>query len=153
LLFGAALAPIRAQPPSPPAGRASAPSVVPADRHDISAALHDIAAPRAAGPARQIKEPGPIRRGRGPRGRRGDTLVEDSPAVPTIPLPSLTFEGINNVNGVLPPDTNGDVGPNHYVQWVNLSFAVWSKGSTGAPPALLYGPVAGSTLWRGFGGP
>ena len=33
-----------------------------------------------------------------------------------IPLPIQNFEGVNNVDGVLPPDTEGDVGPNHYVQ-------------------------------------
>ncbi len=33
------------------------------------------------------------------------------------------------------------------MQWVNLSFAIYSK--TGA---LLYGPAAGNTLWSGFGG-
>lgn len=64
-----------------------------------------------------------------------------------IPAPLQNFDGVNNVNGVLPPDTNGDVGPNHYMQWVNLSFAIYSK--TGA---LLYGPAAGNTLWSGFGG-
>src|SRR4029079_10364707 len=69
------------------------------------------------------------------------------------PQPSQNFEGIANVDAVLPPDTNGDVGPNHYVQWVNLSFAVWSKGDASTPPSLVYGPVPGSTLWRGFGGP
>lgn len=58
------------------------------------------------------------------------------------------FEGVNNVNGVLPPDTVGDIGPNHYVQMVNLSFAVYSRNGT-----KLYGPVAGNTLWQGFGGP
>ncbi len=65
-----------------------------------------------------------------------------------IPTPLQNFDGVNNVNGVLPPDTNGDVGPNHYVQWVNLSFAIYSKSG-----ALLYGPAAGNTLWTGFGGP
>src|SRR5512146_3108591 len=65
-----------------------------------------------------------------------------------IPAPLQNFDGVNNVNGVLPPDTNGDVGPNHYVQWVNLSFAIYSKSGT-----LLYGPAAGNTLWSGFGGP
>ena len=62
--------------------------------------------------------------------------------------PIQNFDGVNNVNGVLPPDTNGDVGPNHYMQWVNLSFAIYSK--TGA---LLYGPANGNTLFSGFGGP
>lgn len=64
-----------------------------------------------------------------------------------MPSATLSFEGVNNVDGVLPPDTNGDVGPNHYVQWVNLSFAIWNKSGT-----LLYGPTAGNTLWSGFGG-
>ena len=58
------------------------------------------------------------------------------------------FEGVNNVNGVLPPDTVGDIGPNHYVQMVNLSFAVYDRSGN-----KLYGPVAGNTLWQGFGGP
>ena len=44
--------------------------------------------------------------------------------------PCRAFDGVSNVNGVLPPDTNGDVGPNHYVQWVNLSFAIYSKSGT-----------------------
>src|ERR1044071_4982083 len=26
---------------------------------------------------------------------------------------------------VAPPDTTGDVGPNHYVQWVNLRYAIY----------------------------
>ena len=47
---------------------------------------------------------------------------------------------------MLPPDPNGDVGPNHYVQWVNTSFAIYDKSGT-----LLYGPAAGNTLWAGFG--
>ena len=58
------------------------------------------------------------------------------------------FEGVNNVNGVLPPDTNGDVGPTHYVQTVNISFAIWNK-TTGSK---LYGPANIKTLWSGFGG-
>ena len=60
---------------------------------------------------------------------------------------TMNLNGVSNISGVLPPDTNGDVGPNHYMQWVNLSFAIYSK--TGA---LLYGPAAGNTLWAGFGG-
>ncbi|MEA3477079.1 MAG: hypothetical protein U9R60_02780, partial [Bacteroidota bacterium] len=55
------------------------------------------------------------------------------------------FDGVNNVNGVYPPDTDGDVGPNHYFQMVNLSFAIYDKTGN-----LLYGPVDNSTLWNGF---
>jgi len=55
---------------------------------------------------------------------------------------------VDNVDGVLPPDPNGAVGPNHYVQWVNTSFAIYDKSGT-----LLYGPAEGNTLWSSFGGP
>lgn len=48
---------------------------------------------------------------------------------------------------MLPPDTNGDVGRNHYVQWVNLVLAVYNKSGT-----LVLGPLAGNSLWAGFGG-
>ncbi len=47
-----------------------------------------------------------------------------------------------------PPDTNGAVGATQYVQWVNLSFAVFNK-TTGA---LVAGPTPGNALWAGFGG-
>lgn len=62
--------------------------------------------------------------------------------------PLLTIQGIGNVNGVYPPDTDGDVGPNHYFQMINLSFAIWDKAGN-----KLYGPVDNSTLWQGFIGP
>ncbi|MCD4724517.1 MAG: T9SS type A sorting domain-containing protein [Bacteroidales bacterium] len=62
--------------------------------------------------------------------------------------PNVNFDGVGNVNGVLPPDTDGDVGPNHYFQMINLSFAIWDKQGN-----KLYGPVDNSTLWNGFIGP
>ena len=77
-----------------------------------------------------------------------DAALQTAPPAGSMPDPILTFEGVNNVNSVLPPDTEGDVGPNHYVQWVNLSFAIYDKAGN-----LLYGPALGSTLWTGFGGP
>ena len=43
--------------------------------------------------------------------------------------PLVTFEGIG-VNGSLPPDTVGAVGPNNYVQAVNTRVGVWSKTGT-----------------------
>jgi hypothetical protein len=78
----------------------------------------------------------------------GDAALQSSP-VGLAPMPATiaNFDGVSNVNGVLPPDTVGDVGPNHYIQWVNLSYAIWNKSGT-----LLLGPVAGNTMWNGFGG-
>ena len=55
-------------------------------------------------------------------------------AAPAIPAPLLTFEGVSNEDNfklfgfrVAPPDPVGDVGPNHYVEMINLVFAVYDK--------------------------
>ena len=65
----------------------------------------------------------------------------------SMPAPLIQWQGLSNLNNVLPPDTNGDVGLNHYVQWVNLSLAVWDKQGH-----LLVGPLPGNAIWSGFGG-
>ena len=62
--------------------------------------------------------------------------------------PVQGFEGVGNRNGVYPPDTDGAVGPDHFFQMMNLSFAIWDKSGN-----KLYGPVNNSTLWNGFIGP
>jgi hypothetical protein len=72
-------------------------------------------------------------------------LVLYTEAAPPI---SVQFDGINNMTGVLPPDIEGAVGPNHYLQVVNSVFAIYDK--TGM---LLAGPSATNSLWAGFGGP
>ncbi|MCK9424007.1 MAG: T9SS type A sorting domain-containing protein [Bacteroidales bacterium] len=57
----------------------------------------------------------------------------------------LNFPGLPNVNNTAPPDTEGDVGPNHYFQVVNCSYAIYNKlGSK------LMGPFASSTIWSGM---
>ncbi|MGH9318889.1 MAG: hypothetical protein ACRD3V_03240, partial [Vicinamibacteria bacterium] len=77
-----------------------------------------------------------------------DPLRRDPIELAPAPAPYRSFEGVNNRNSVVPPDTNGDVGKDHYVQWVNLSLQIFDK-TTGAS---LLGPVNGNTLWAGFGG-
>src|SRR4029079_16984143 len=49
---------------------------------------------------------------------------------------------------VNPPDPVGEVGPNNYVEMVNLTFAVYDKSGT-----KLLGPVDTGTLWSGFAVP
>jgi hypothetical protein len=63
-------------------------------------------------------------------------------------MPFVNFEGIPNVNAVYPPDTDGDVGPDHYFQMINLSFQIFDKEGNS-----LYGPADNKTLWNGFIGP
>jgi hypothetical protein len=54
------------------------------------------------------------------------------PAAPA-PTPAIQFDGLdfNTWGAGHPPDTVGDVGPNHYVQAVNTSIGIYNKG-TGA---------------------
>ncbi len=74
-----------------------------------------------------------------------DPVVQRSAPKGQMPPPIQNFEGINNLCGCYPPDTEGDVGPNHYMQWVNLHYAIYSK--TGS---LLVGPHPGNTLFPGL---
>lgn len=58
---------------------------------------------------------------------------------------------------VAPPDTTGDVGPNHYVQWVNLRYSIYTltRGANNEITAfnLVAGfPKQGNVVWQGFGG-
>ena len=71
--------------------------------------------------------------------------------VPTMPSPLLTFDGISRRKGGdgVPPDTNGDVGPNHYVQSVNTAFQVFDKTGKRLTPAItfnsFFAPLGNST--------
>src|SRR5882724_5614314 len=128
--------------------------------HDVSRPLRDLAAaapaeaavaPREAEPARLI----PIPPGVKPAGDPDPVLQRTSADAPTLlaPTPGLNFEGLGTgIPGFFiagaPPDTNGAVGLTQYVQWVNLSFAIFDK-TTGA---ITLGPVAGKSLWTGFCG-
>src|SRR6266516_3868425 len=76
-----------------------------------------------------------------------------TPAVATIPSPVVNFEGLRNTdnpNGILvnPPDPVGDVGPNNYVEMVNLVFAVYDKQGN-----RLVGPTPLGALWQNFAVP
>jgi hypothetical protein len=78
----------------------------------------------------------------------------------------LSFEGVGQVGGLtgtpegincptvtghhyVPPDTNAAVGDTQVVQWINVCYAVFDKGSG----ALIAGPFAGTNFWKGFGAP
>lgn len=55
-----------------------------------------------------------------------------SPQPYAMPTPLLTFLGLTAADACqcLPPDTNGDVGPNHYVQSTNVKVAIYDKTGT-----------------------
>lgn len=82
-------------------------------------------------------------------------VLQLGPPTPLVPFPNLTFEGLSASDDtavfgstVAPPDTNGDVGPDHYVQMVNTVFRVFDK-LTGFP---LTPPTALSSLFASLPG-
>ena len=75
-----------------------------------------------------------------------DPVVQTAPAAAAMPSVGASFEGMNIAQGCgscLPPDTDGAVGPNHYVQMVNTTLAVYNK----ATGALISGPTPIKNLW------
>jgi hypothetical protein len=128
-------------------------AVSPAVHHDTSRPLRDItpvAPPREREAEKRVKEL-PLF-----MGGMFDPVVQVSKGAAAAPTLGAGFEGVGQgfkgpsgtflVNAA-PPDTNGAVGPNNFVQIVNESFAVFSKSGT-----PVYGPAATNTLFSGFGG-
>ena len=126
---------------------------------DASAQLRDLAsAPKVPTTSTSFLQE--VREERGPdvkdQGHSGDGALQGGGGVrgvaAAIPAPLLTFEGLSNQDNfnlfgfrVNPPDPNGAVGPNHYVEMINLVFAVYDKQGN-----KLLGPVDTGTLWTGF---
>ena len=152
------LAPLGAvgQPQKPDA--ASRPLVSAAVRHDTSPPLRD-AAPKPVKPGNDrevpIRVPSRLAGKPKPGLVREDPLRQREPGNGPPAPTSLIFEGQSDDDNaavvgfrVVPPDTNGDVGKDHYVQFINLILAIYDK-DTGA---RIFGPVAGNSIWSGFGG-
>jgi hypothetical protein len=91
----------------------------------------------------------------GPTQSNPDPVLQTQSGAPASASSALNFLGVgtgiasNYGDCCAPPDTNGAAGATQYVQWVNLSFAVFSK----ADGSLQYGPTAGNALWQSLGGP
>ena len=137
------------------------PVVGTSDKNDVSPPLRDIqsAPPPPGAAAVEVPRHGlsSVWTG-GTYGAQQQTLdpvVQTQAGNAPMPGPIQSFEGISNAaqfpvigTKYTPPDTNGDVGPNHYFQTVNVTFAIYDKTGT-----LLLGPLANNTVWSGFGGP
>lgn len=121
---------------------------------------HDVAHARSA-PLREI--PPLASNGEEPEGENPEfppseatpSIQDHDPVLQTTSTGAISatinfnFDGIPANGYFAAPDSNGSVGTTQYVQWVNPQFAVYNK-TTGA---LVYGPVAGRTLWSNLGGP
>ena len=75
-----------------------------------------------------------------------DTVTQTTAPTAGMPPVGVSYEGMNidqGCGGCLPPDTDGAVGPNHYVQMVNTELAVFNK-TTGT---MISGPTPIKALW------
>jgi len=66
-----------------------------------------------------------------------------------MPSPLQTFAGMTQnlgCGGCLPPDTDGDVGPNHYMQSVNSSIRIHDKTGN-----VLAGPITYNSFFSALG--
>jgi hypothetical protein len=143
-------------PSTAPAFKGPSPKFSNAKAFDVSPALRDLAAnpsPRKSAPSSEIKD---IRPDRGAMvsdtGHSGDGAITSPVVSMAIPGTMANFEGLSNQDNfnvfgfrVNPPDPVGDVGPNHYVEMINLVFGVYDKQGN-----LLLGPVDTGTLWADF---
>ncbi|MBL8112987.1 MAG: hypothetical protein JNK60_08895, partial [Acidobacteria bacterium] len=87
----------------------------------------------------------------------GVFVDQKGPSLATAPLPgAVNFQGLSAA-GVAPPDSNGSVGPNHYVQWINSQIAVYDKTGAVLVPStngnLLFTPLGGVCANRNNGDP
>jgi hypothetical protein len=129
----------------------SGPIVVYEDHHDTSPPVRDLAAsaPLADDSARDNVEEF--------LGRRPWPVVpssEPDPVVQRIELSKvsttnlLNFDGVTDVDGDAPPDTNASVGATQVVETVNTSYQVFDKGTGHS----VFGPAEIGSIWSGFGG-
>ena len=154
LLIGASSVPILAAPPNV----SVQPLFSDAVARDVSPTFRFLA---AHAPARDPEDTGGEDSEREERaeeieevpanGFSGGDAQTEAPAA-SIPSTLANFEGISNQDNfnifggrVNPPDPVGDVGPNHYVEMVNLAVGIYSKSGT-----LLLGPVDIGALWADF---
>ena len=77
---------------------------------------------------------------------KDDAKHFQSQIVGSAPPTIGNWEGVNNVDGVIPPDTNGDVGDTQYVQWVNLTLRIFKKSD-----GTVQLTEPGNAIWSGFG--
>ena len=152
--LGVFLALVGVAAPKPAANRSSqaqaiAPVVRLSSYNGVSPALRDIGpagpAARAAGEEelRHVKPNMPL------PPNYVDSVLQTSIAA-TMPAPLSTFEGMNQsegCGGCIPPDPNGAVGPNLYVQMTNSAVSVYDK--TGV---RLLGPTPINALWNNLPG-
>jgi hypothetical protein len=152
---------VKGQPPEEQTDPKQHVDVLVSIAHDVSPPLRDL----VAGPVPEEERVRPFRVDqvrlipRPPElySPRLDPVIQPGMGIAAAPTVAASFDGLGDgfsgAGGTFtvdsaPPDTDGDVGPNHYVQIVNSSFVVFNKTGTALTP-----PRATNVLWSGFNSP
>jgi hypothetical protein len=135
----------------------TSPTVIHATRHDVSAPMRDIVRNMPPQVPMGTEEepfliPNILLKPSGNVNRKPYLpSIQRAPTGVPAPTVDLSFEAISAATsgcGCLPPDTNGDVSDQHYIQWVNSAWAIYNK-TTGAQ---IQAPTPGNSFFVGFGG-
>ena len=159
-LVGASMAASPVSAVAPSAAQGTGPDLISEPvRPALSPALRDLPASTAPTRLREVPEGGIVSPDTPPDKELPEGPNAAGPAqreVPgllpadLVPVDSFvggttdSFAGQSTPNSS-PPDTVGDVGPNHYVQMVNSQYQIWNKQGTS-----LAGPTDISALWSGL---
>jgi hypothetical protein len=141
---------------------------VSAERFDVSPPLTELALIDTPNPERIETEEPELPKWRVPRSGKPDPVVQvvpgsdaagatnpDAPIVPAAAVTGFNFDGINGLsteNGY-PPDENGSVGNDQFVEMVNSHYQVWSLNRATKTATTIIGKTRINTLFAGFGGP
>lgn len=114
---------------------------------DVSPAVRSLPRTAPAGSRTYVpRERGPLVRDRGYSG--DGALQAGSAPGDAVSGPIQNIEGASNADNpflVSPPDPNGEVGPNNFVEMTNLTFSIYDKTGT-----VLIPPTELGALWAGF---
>ena len=137
-------------------------SMMKSQRHNTSKSLRSMPLPAAPGTVQSpyaIPNKQMMRWGGSKNANHGQSTLSTDPVLQTNDgNRSITihenFDGSSNDDNaaafgfrIVPPDTQGDVGPNHYVQWINLVAEIFDKNGNS-----LTGPFPGNLFFQGLGG-
>ena len=130
-------------------------TVIPLAGHDSSIELKDITPIPPSGTKGEIENQQDW--GEDPFGKSysqppaNDPVVQTKKGTKETKSAAINFEGLSNSDNTgsfhAPPDTDGDIGPNHYFQATNTAFEIFDRDGNS-----LYGPADVTTIFNGFTG-
>lgn len=136
--------------------RVGKPLTVKAARFDVSEPLDEIAAEsfrdeqEMEGPELvHAALPLPFHPGAFRSGPTEDPVAQRAFGPGSAPSVGVSFEGIGQLTGFIPPDPNGEIGPHNYVEMTNAANGLGVFDRTGK--VLLN--VPNNAVFKGFGGP